>query len=182
MSKKIVVLTGSPRKNGNSSAMADAFIKQAEANGHEVTRFDTAFMKFKSCRACDTCYKTGEACSFKDDFNKIAPVMLEADVIVFVTPVYWYTLPSDLKVVVDKMYSFYVGDHRDEISDKQSILMSCAEEDISALDGVKLFYEKTAKAMRWDSVGEILVPGVSGKGEIHNTDAEDRARELANRL
>ncbi len=108
--------------------------------------------------------------------------MLEADVIVFVTPVYWYTLPSDLKVVVDKMYSFYVGDHRDDISDKQSILMSCAEEDISALDGVKYFYEKTAKAMRWDSVGEILMPGVSAKGDIHNTDAIEKAIELANRL
>lgn len=78
MGKKIVVITGSPRKNGNSFAMTDAFIKAAEAKGHTVTRFDAAMMKLGGCRACETCYKTGKACSFDDDFNTIAPAVLEA--------------------------------------------------------------------------------------------------------
>ena len=63
MSKKIVVITGSPRKNGNSFAMTDAFIKAAEEKGHTVTRFDAAMKKVGGCHACETCYSTGKALS-----------------------------------------------------------------------------------------------------------------------
>lgn len=70
---KIVVITGSPRKKGNSFAMTDAFIKEAETCGHTVQRFDAAFLKIGGCHACQTCYKTGKACTFDDDFNLIAP-------------------------------------------------------------------------------------------------------------
>ena len=87
MSKKIVVITGSPRKNGNSFAMTDAFIKAAEAKGHIVTRFDATMMKIGGCHACETCFKTGKACSFDDDFNLIAPAILQAHAIVFTMPV-----------------------------------------------------------------------------------------------
>ncbi len=99
MSKKIVVITGSPRKNGNSFAMTDAFIQAAEAKGHTVTRFDAAMMKVGGCHACETCFKTGKACSFDDDFNRIAPAILEADALVFTMPVYWYSIPAQIKAV-----------------------------------------------------------------------------------
>ena len=89
MRKKIVVITGSPRKNGNSFAMTDAFINAAEAKGHTVARFDAAMKNVGGCRACETCFKTGKACSFDDDFNTIAPAILEADAVVFTMPVYW---------------------------------------------------------------------------------------------
>ena len=82
MSKKITVITGSPRKSGNSFAMTDAFIKAAEAKGYSVERFDAAMMKIGGCHACETCYQTGKACSFDDDFNIIAPAIFEADVLV----------------------------------------------------------------------------------------------------
>lgn len=88
MSKKIVVITGSPRKNGNSFAMTDAFIKAAEEKGHTVTRFDAAMKNVGGCHACETCFKTGKACSFDDDFNDVAPAIMEADAVVFTMPVY----------------------------------------------------------------------------------------------
>ena len=109
MGKKIVVITGSPRKKGNSFAMTDAFVKAAEAKGHTVTRFDTSFMKIGFCHACETCYKTGKACSFDDDFNTMAPAILEADAVVFSMPVYWYSIPAQIKGIIDKMFSFVVG-------------------------------------------------------------------------
>ena len=83
MGKKIVVIPGSPRKNGNSFAMTDAFIQAAESKGHTVTRFDAAMKAVGGCRACETCFSTGKACTFDDDFNTIAPAILEADAIVF---------------------------------------------------------------------------------------------------
>ena len=77
--KKIVILTGSPRPKGNSSAMAEAFAARAEQNGHTVGRFNCAAMSIHGCRACETCYQTGKPCSFDDDFNSMAPAILEAD-------------------------------------------------------------------------------------------------------
>ena len=71
MGKKIVVITGSPRKNGNSLAMTDAFIKAAEAKGHSVVRFDTSFMKIGFCHACETCYKTGILCRTAADIGSL---------------------------------------------------------------------------------------------------------------
>lgn len=114
MCKKIVVITGSPRENGNSIAMTDAFIRAAKEKGHRVMRFDAAKMNVGGCQACETCYKTGKACSFDDDFNLIAPAVLDADVIVFSMPVYWYSIPAQIKAVIDKLYSFCVAgkDHR----------------------------------------------------------------------
>ena len=91
MSKKIVVITGSPRKNGNSFAMTEAFIKAAEDKGHTVTRFDAAMKQVGGCHACETCFKTGKACSFDDDFNTIAPAILEAAV------TGWYSSISRLR-------------------------------------------------------------------------------------
>ena len=64
-----------------------AFIKEAEAKGHSVTGFDAAEMHVGGCHACETCYKTGKACSFDDDFNLIAPAILDADAVVFCMPV-----------------------------------------------------------------------------------------------
>ena len=110
MSKKVVVVTGSPRKNGNSFAMTDAFIQAAQAKGHTVTRFDAAMMKIGGCHACETCYKTGKACSFDNDFNTIAPAILEADAVVFTMPVYWYSIPAQIKGVIDRLFSFVVGE------------------------------------------------------------------------
>ena len=178
MSKKIVVITGSPRKGGNSFAMTDAFVKAAEAQGYEVTRFDAAFMNVGGCHACETCFRTGKACSFDDDFNKIAPHIEEADGIVFTTPVYWYSFPAQIKCVIDKLYSLCVGGR--EISGKKCALIACCEEDdMSVLDGVRIPYERTVALLKWKSVGEVLVPGVLNRGDIDKTDGCAEAVELA---
>lgn len=181
MSKKIVVITGSPRKDGNSFAMTDAFIKEAEANGHSVTRFDAAMMKIGGCHACETCYKTGKACSFDDDFNTIAPVILESDVIVFTMPVYWYSIPSQIKGIIDRIYSLVVGGK--DITGKDCALIACCEEnDMTVLDGVRIPIERTAALNKWNMVGEVLIPGVLNVGDIDKTDGCQQAAALADKI
>lgn len=181
MGKKIVVITGSPRKGGNSFAMTDAFIKAAEGKGHTVTRFDAAQMKIGGCRACETCYSTGKACSFDDDFNEMAPAILDADAVVFSMPVYWYSMPAQIKSAIDKMYSFVVGSK--DIADKECALIACCEEeDMSVLDGVRIPYERTAALIKWRSVGEVLIPGVLNPGDIDKTDGLQKAAELAEKF
>ncbi|MBD5366883.1 MAG: flavodoxin family protein [Bacteroides sp.] len=178
---KITVITGSPRKHGNTFAMVDSFIKAAEAKGHEVVRFDAAMMKIGGCHACMTCFKTGKACSFDDDFNIIAPHILDADAIVYAMPLYWYSIPAQIKGVIDRVFSFCVAEK--PISDKKMGLICCCEEhDASMMDGVKLPMERTAALLKWDIVGEVLVPGVFVEGDIDKTDGCARAAALADKF
>ena len=181
MSKKIAVITGSPRKNGNSFAMTDAFIQAAEAKGHTVTRFDAADKKLTGCHACETCFKTGKACSFDDDFNTIASAILEADAVVFTMPVYWYSIPSQIKAVIDRMYAFCVAGR--DVAGKECALIACCEEaDMTVLDGVRVPMERTAALLKWTMVGEVLVPGVLNAGDIAKTDGIRQAAALAEKI
>ena len=178
---KITVITGSPRKEGNSFAMTDAFIREAEKKGHTVQRFDAAFMKIGGCRACQTCFKTGKACSFDDDFNIMAPAIMESDAIVFTMPVYWYSIPAQIKGVIDRIYSFCVAGK--DISGKKCALIACCEEsDPTVLDGARIPIERSAALLKWDIVGEVLVPGVLNIGDIDSTDGCKQAAELADKF
>ena len=181
MSKKIVVITGSPRKNGNSFAMTEAFIDAAKAKGHTVTRFDAALKTVGGCRACETCYSTGKACTFDDDFNTIAPAILEADAIVFTMPVYWYSIPAQIKGVIDRIFSLVVGGK--DIAGKECALITCCEEDdMTVMDGVRVPIERMAALNKWKMVGEVLIPGVLNVGDIEKTDGCKKAAELADAI
>lgn len=181
MSKKIVVITGSPRKNGNSFAMTDAFIKAAKAKGHIVTRFDAAMQNVGGCHACETCFKSEKACSFDDDFNTIAPAILEANVVVFTMPVYWYSIPAQIKGVIDKIFSFCVAGK--DIAGKECALITCCEEDdMSVMDGVRIPVERSAALLKWHMVGEVMIPGVLNVGDIEKTDGCKQAAALADKI
>lgn len=178
---KIVVITGSPRKKGNSFAMTDAFVRAAEAKGNSVTRFDAAFMKIGGCHACMTCFKTGKACSFDDDFNQIAEAVLKADAVVYTMPVYWYSIPSQIKGVIDRIFSLVVGGK--DISGKKCALITCCEEsDMTVMDGVRIPLERSAKLLKWQMVGEVLVPGVLNEGAVSDTDGCEQAAALAGKF
>ncbi len=181
MSKKIVVITGSPRKNGNSFAMTDTFIRAAQEKGHTVTRFDAALKKVGGCRACETCFSTGKACTFDDDFNTIAPAILEADAVVFTMPVYWYSIPAQIKGVIDRLFSFVVGGK--DIAGKECALIACCEEDdMSVMDGVRIPMERSAALLKWKMVGEALIPSVLNAGDIEKTDGCEKAAALADKF
>ncbi|MEY8337625.1 flavodoxin family protein [Lachnospiraceae bacterium 62-35] len=181
MNKKIVVITGSPRKKGNSFAMTEAFIQAAEAKGHTIIRFDAALKKVGGCRACETCFKTGKACSFDDDFNAIAPSILEAGAVVFSMPVYWYSIPAQIKGVIDRLFSFVVGGK--DIAGKECAVIACCEEDdMSVFDGMRVPMERSAALMKWKMVGEVLVPGVLNIGDIEKTDGCKQAAALAEKF
>ena len=181
MGKKIVVLTGSPRKNGNSSALAESFIKAAERNGCSVTRFDAAELSIKECRGCRGCYGKGLACAFGDDFNKIAPALETADGLVLAAPVYWYSFPACLKAVIDKFYALFVGG-KSFAGKKCALLACCADKPLSTFDGLLVTWRGTIRLMRGEIVGEVLIPGVAKAGDIQGTDGLRQAEALAEKF
>lgn len=181
MSKNILVITGSPRKNGNSFALTDAFIRAAEAKGHTVTRFDAALKNVAGCRVCGACFKTGKPCAFNDDFNAVAALIQQADTVIFTMPLYWYTVPAQIKSVIDRMYAFYAAGV--DIANKQCGLIACCEEkDVSAMEGLLFAYHRSIDLMRWQSVGEVLVSAVRDPGDVLATDGCQRAAALAELL
>lgn len=165
----------------NSFAMTDAFIKAAEAKGHTITRFDAALKNIGGCRACETCYSTGKSYTFDDDFNTIAPAILEADVIVFTMPVYWYSIPAQIKAVIDHIFSMVVGGK--DIAGKECALITCCEEDdVSVMDGVRIPIGRMAALNKWKMAGEVLIPGVLNIGDIDKTEGCKKTADLANAI
>lgn len=96
-------------------------------------------------------------------------------------PVYWYSIPAQIKGVIDCIYSLVVGGK--DIADKEYALIACCEEeDMSVFDGVRIPIERSAALNKWKSAGEVLIPGVLNAGDIDKTDGCKKAAALAERI
>ena len=102
---KILVIKSSPHKKGSSNMLADQFIKGAEENGHEVETFDAGHADLHPCLGCDYCGTAGPCCQ-QDDMEALKDMIRRADLIAFVTPLYYYGMSTQLKMVIDRFYSF----------------------------------------------------------------------------
>lgn len=102
MSKKVLILSGSPRKGGNSYILCDEFAKGATEAGHNVEKIHVSEKNIHPCIACYHCSKNSGACVFKDDMAEILQKMIDADVFVLASPVYFYSIDSQLKAVIDR--------------------------------------------------------------------------------
>lgn len=106
MGKNILVLAGSPRKNGNSDILCDQFIKGAEEKGNKAEKVYVADLKINYCTGCEVCHTTGK-CIHEDDMPFMFEKLLKADVIVFATPVYFYSMSAQLKTFIDRLVPVY---------------------------------------------------------------------------
>ena len=105
MNKKVLILSGSPRKGGNSDLLCDEFMRGAIEVGNEVTKIRVAEKKIGYCSACYYCQKSGGVCAKKDDMPAILQMMIDADVIVLSSPVYFYSIDAQLKTLIDRCVS-----------------------------------------------------------------------------
>ena len=101
MAKKVLILSASPRKGGNSDLLCDQFAKGAEEAGHQVEKIRVQEKKIAPCLACYGCRNTG-VCVQKDDMAAILDKLVEADVLVLATPVYFYSMDGQLKTLIDR--------------------------------------------------------------------------------
>ncbi len=176
---KIVVLTGSPRKNGNSAYLAEQFIKGAEEKGHEVFRFDCAFKQVEPCRACNRCGMDGP-CIFNDDFQELRPRLIEADMVVFATPMYYFSISAQMKRVIDRFYAIngqIKGAHK-----KAAFLMTYADTSRKEAEPMLVHYHTLMDYLGWTSVGEVVAAGVWTAGSVRNTDYPQQAYRLGRSL
>ena len=109
MSKKVLILSGSPRKNGNSDLLCDEFMRGAAESGNEVEKIRVAGKKIAPCSGCYYCAAHNGECVHKDDMAEILQKMIDADVIVLSSPVYFYSINAQLKAVIDRTIDFFIS-------------------------------------------------------------------------
>lgn len=179
MSKNILVITGSPRKGHNSDTLAESFVKGAREKGHTVNVFNATAKDIGGCKACDTCWSKGRACSFSDGFTDLEPLLEQADALVFATPLYWFGFSAQIKAAIDKLYAYNSPNALRKLKIKESALLACAgDTDAYVFDGLARTYEIMVDYLKWKNAGTLLVAGVYDKGDIDGSEALQRAEQM----
>ena len=160
----ILILNGSPRKNGSTASLMKAFVDGAKDNNEIKEEYITS-MKINPCIGCDSCLRTHKGCVQKDDnMAAIYEDLSWADVVVFVSPQFWGTVTGQLKIVFDRMFAWFNKAGWENARRKCVLLMTARGDDYSmALD----FYSILPKYLDWENLGTVL-----GAGK------EEEAREL----
>jgi multimeric flavodoxin WrbA len=163
VNKKVLILSSSPRKGGNSDLLCDQFKSGATESGNEVEKIFLRDKKINYCTGCGTCIDRKGKCSQKDDMTEVLNKMVEADVIVMSTPVYFYTMSGQMKTLIDRCCSRYT-----EISGKEFyFIVTAADESISAMERtVEEFRGFTYCLDEPQEKGIIYGVGAWNKGEI----------------
>ena len=171
---KILVITGSPRKNGNSNTLTDNFIKGAQEAGHNVVRFDSAFKNVHPCIACNKCGMNGQ-CVFKDDFEFIRDNIVDADAVIFATPMYYFGISAQIKAVIDRFYAINGQIHTPK---KSALIMTYADTSSKEAQPIISHYETLLNYLGWSDSGKIIASGVWTEGDVNNTEYPKQAYEL----
>ena len=161
MSKKIMILNGAARKNGNTAKLVEAFADGARAAGNQVKVFYLDAMSIRSCKGCLRAGKDAKSpCSQKDDMEQIYAEFEKADVIAFASPLYFWTVTGTLKTVADRLYAELecLGYGRFA---KQSVLLMTA--DGGDYSQAVTWYRTYERNLGWKNLGEVLGKGKAGE-------------------
>lgn len=178
MNKKVLILSGSPRKGGNSDILCDQFAKGAAEAGHEVIKIRVAEKNIGYCRGCYACKKNGE-CIIRDDMAEVLQKIIDADVIVLASPVYFYSIDAQLKTVIDRTVARWL-----EVKDKEFyyIVTAADEANASAETTLACFRGYADCVEGAKEMGVIYGMGAYEKGEIKNSPAMNQAYEMGKKV
>ena len=156
---RIIILNGAARKNGNTAKLVKAFTDGAISSGNEVTEFYLQDMNIKGCMGCEHCSsaKNGEPpCIQNDDMAQINEAFLSSDVVVFASPVYFWTVTGTLKTTADRLYAQLRSLGYGGFPRKSVLLMTAGGADYS--QAVR-WYETFERNLHWKNLGEVLGVG-----------------------
>ena len=175
MSKHVLIISSSPRKGGNSETLAASFAKGAEETGHKVETVYLREKKYGFCKGCLACLKVGH-CVINDDAVEIAARMHDADVLVFATPVYYYSVSGQLKTMLDRANPLFDSDYA---FTKAYLLATAAEDGEETVEGtVKAVQGWVDCFERCELAGTVFAGGVNGVGDIAGHPALEEAYQM----
>jgi multimeric flavodoxin WrbA len=140
MTKNILILKGSPRKNGNSATLADRLAEGARETGARVEEVLLDRMKIRPCNNCDLCQEKGEGCVVKDDMQTIYPKLLAADAIVIASPIYYFTFNAQVKLCIDRWYALESSNGNALRGKQVGILLTFGDTDIHTSGGINAIH------------------------------------------
>ena len=165
MGKTILILNGSPRKNGNTSALVEAFARGAEENGSKVVPVFLGDMTIHGCKGCFGGGKNPDSpCVQKDDMEKLYPVYRQADVVVLASPLYYWSISGQLKTAFDRLFAVAECDPGYRNPPKESVLLMAAEG--HGFEESLYWYDRLEQHIGWKSLGKVLCGGVMAVGDI----------------
>lgn len=163
--KKVLILSGSPRKGGNSDILCDEFARGAQETGNAVEKIRVCEKKISPCLGCYFCKKHGGRCALNDDMTEILQKIIDCDVLVLSSPVYFYSICAQLKAVIDRTVARWT-----EIANKDLYyIATAAEDEEDTLDGTLACFHGFAMCIDgYEEKGTLYGKGVAEKGEVVN--------------
>lgn len=175
MSKKVLILSGSPRKSGNSDLLCDEFLRGAIESGNRAEKIRVAEKKIGYCHACYFCRDHAGECAIKDDMAEVLQKIIAADVLVLASPVYFYAIDAQLKAVIDRTVSRWT-----EVKDKEFYyIMTAADSGKEAMNTTLACFRGYADCVNGaKEKGVIYGTGVYEKNEIIGSPVMKQAYEM----
>jgi len=174
MSKKVLILSGSPRIGGNSDILCDEFMKGAIESGNQVEKINVSKQKIEYCKACYYCQKHNGECVIKDDMAEILQKMIDADVLVLASPVYFYSIDAQLKTLIDRTVARWL-----EVKNKDFYYIATCADGIEGLGRTIECFRGYADCVNGaKECGIIYGHSVYEKGEINDKPAMKEAYEM----
>ena len=150
---RILVLNGSPRKNGKTASLIKSFVEGAESSGNEVKELYLQGMKIGGCLACEGCQRNGGSCVQKDDMGLVYEAFDWCDVVVFASPQYWGTITGQLKIVIDRLYAVLFGSPKV----KQFVVIMTARGNMYEM--TEDFFSIFTRFLDWKNLGNVFGAG-----------------------
>ena len=176
---RILGIVGSPRRGGNTDILVTEILKSAEQAGAESETIYLGDLTINECDGCHACW-TGRDCTMFDDMNPLHHKIIESDLLVLGTPVYWYGPTGLMKCFIDRLVYFNCPENRTKIKGKKAVLAIPLEEEDSNVASLTVsLFEKILEYLEMSLAGTVIVPGVSAKGEVKNkSKALEKCHEL----
>lgn len=170
----VLAISASPRRNGNSDVLCNQFLKGASDAGHETAKITLSDKKIMPCTACYGCART-HICVKRDDMEQIQQKMVDADVIVLATPIYFYCMDAQMKIMIDRCLPRY----RDMMGKKIYFIVTAADPQHSAADetlaGLRGFLRCLPEAKE---CGIVYGTGTWDKGDVYKHPSYEAAYNM----
>jgi len=180
MSTNIVVLSGSPRKNGTTERLIKEFTSGAIESGKTVTEFRVADLSIAPCKACMHCFQHNGECVYKDDMPLILEALRKADALLLVSPIYYWSVTAQLKTAIDRFYSSFSA----PLSIKRSgLILTCGNDNAeAAFESSIAMYKRIVWFQKWDDAGIVSANSVHSPEQLDGRAELKLANELGRNI
>ncbi len=179
MAKTILMLLGSGRRNGNTEGLANAFAEGARKRGYEIESLFLRDKDLKPCLSCRRCWSAPDKpCVIEDDMYLVYPRIEAADVVAFVSPLYFFSWSGSLKTVWDRLLPFIPRAQKNLVGKSAVLIAAAGDEEPEVFDGLETSYGIAVNYMKMADLGRLMIPGIHAPEDYKKGDSIERALEF----